>query len=153
MSETTPEPIVAQQNKRLALGAAVLRNQVTTMFPGTESEGSGEPDGFNITRSIWFAGDAAKFLEKALPHLEDSRIESFQKIKGSKIEVTFVSTTEADGVADFPLEAAGVVGGEPVKEKSDADGVTEVEAKRIEAQSVAPVISGEPVTPTGDTAK
>lgn len=72
------------------------------------SEPVGDPDGFGVHRSVRFDKTASKWLEKVLPHLDDERIESFEK-KDGRVTVHFTGAVTADNRDRFPLEAAETV--------------------------------------------
>lgn len=121
----TPPSVESAQNNRLPRGARVLRNALQARYPDAEWNGAEAADGFGVIRSVWFSGEAGRFLLQVLPHLEDERIESFGEDEEGRTVVTFVSTTKADLTDPFPLDAAALVAGEDEEPPPPPVAVTE----------------------------
>ena len=131
-------------NIRLARSANVLSKQVLKKFPDAEWGSVGGPDGLGVVRGLFFKGEAGEFLSRALTHLGDGRISTWSEDQGV-VTVSFVDTNEADRVESFPLEAAATVA-----QAEEPEEPKEKPRTRAKAPKQAPVISGDPVTPTSD---
>lgn len=117
---------------RFPRAARVLLAELQTRYKNPKMEPVDDVDGLGVYRTVSFDKNSSSLLAKALPELNDPRIASFEK-KGTKMEVTFVATSAADGQAPFPLAAAEIVagqkpsegGGSPDDEDSGDGGVSE----------------------------
>ncbi len=115
---------------------------------------AGEPDGFNVVRTLTFSGPAAAFLIRVMPNLNDPRISDYESVTDgddSQIAIHFVGTRVADGVDPYPLDAASVVADsqEEPEEKQEEKPSAKVRSRsRNKPIEDAPLLSGEPVIPT-----
>lgn len=89
---------------RLPRAAEVLRDQVTSLKPRTKVETHGEPDGFNVYRSIIFNKATSSWLQPLLEVVDDPRISSIEESGDGRLVVTFSARTNADLTDPFPLE-------------------------------------------------
>lgn len=93
---------------RLPHAATVLTAQVQAKYKNATAERVGEPDGFNVIRSVKFDKTSSKWLAKVLPQLDDPRIAGFTE-KGGQVTVEFTGRTIADQRDQFALEDAELV--------------------------------------------
>ena len=68
----------------------------------------GDPDGFNVIRSIKCDKTSSKWLKNLLPVLDDQRVAGFEEKDGHLI-VHFSPRVLADSRVPFPLDDASVV--------------------------------------------
>jgi hypothetical protein len=94
---------------RLPRAAEVLRDQVVNLKPRTKIEQTGDPDGFNVYRSISISKATAPWLAPILEIIDDPRIASLETDDGGRLVVTFAPTVIADRTDPFPLEKVATV--------------------------------------------
>lgn len=94
---------------RLARAAEVLRDQVMDLKPRTKVEWAGDPDGFNVYRSIVFSKATSNWLAPILDILSDPRVVSSETDDGGRLVVTFASSVIADRTTPFELEKVATV--------------------------------------------
>lgn len=68
----------------------------------------GDPDGFNVIRTIKFDRTSSKWLATVLPVMDDPRIADYEE-KGGHVYIRFSHRTVADQRRDFPLDEASLV--------------------------------------------
>lgn len=96
---------------RIPYAAKTLISQMQQRNKNAKGTPVGDPDGFNVQRTVAFDKNSSKFLARVLPELDDDRISSFEE-KDGVVEVTFSPRTNADQRDEFPLAEAEVVAGE-----------------------------------------
>lgn len=89
---------------RLPRAAKTLSDQVSSLKARTKVERYGEPDGFNVVRSIIFNKATSTWLAPVLDIIEDRRIAALRVRADGRLIVTFVSSPAADSTEPFPLE-------------------------------------------------
>jgi hypothetical protein len=106
---------------RFTRASRVLLAELQTRYKNPKMEPVGDADGLGVYRTVSFDKNSSSLLAKALPELNDPRIESFEK-SGSKMEVTFVAGSLADTTTPFPLSAAEIVAGQKPQDDEPGDG-------------------------------
>ena len=94
---------------RLPRAAEVLRDQVMGLKPRTKVERHGDPDGFNVYRSIIFNKATSTWLAPILDIIDDPRVVSLETDDGGRLVVTFAPSVIADRTDSFPLEKVTAV--------------------------------------------
>ena len=94
---------------RLPYAALTLIEQVRLDKPRAKVEPAGDPDGFNVHRTIRFDKRTSTWLAPLLEAIEDPRIESLHVTDAGYLYVTFIAKPQADQRARFPLAAAAEV--------------------------------------------
>lgn len=90
---------------RLPYAAEVLIDQVQEQKPKATYE-EGDPDGFDVVRTVKFDKATSKWLAPLLEVVEDWRIEEVNLTDAGYLHVTFIGGTDADARDPFPLDAA-----------------------------------------------
>lgn len=88
---------------RLPRAAETLRTQVLEIKTRSKVERHGEPDGFNVYRSVIFNKATSTWLEPILSVIEDPRIAALSIEGDGRLVVTFVADRRADSTEPFPL--------------------------------------------------
>lgn len=89
---------------RLPRAAKTLSDQVSSLKARTKVERYGEPDGFNVVRSIIFNKATSTWLAPILDIIEDRRIAALRVRNDGRLIVTFAPGAVADQTDPFPLE-------------------------------------------------
>ena len=99
---------------RLPYGAETFIGQVQALRKSAKFE-QGDPDGFDVVRSITFDKATSKWLEPILDQLDDDRIVDYSTNK----EQLTVEFSEESFIADqrdpYPLEAAEEIADDAAK--------------------------------------
>lgn len=99
---------------RLPYGAETFIEQVQGLRKSAKFE-QGDPDGFDVVRSITFDKATSKWLEPILDHLGDDRIVGYSTSK-EQLTVDFSDeSVVADQRDPYPLESAAEVAEDAAK--------------------------------------
>lgn len=93
---------------RLPYAATTLIGQVQAHRKQAKYTEEGEPDGFNVYRTIAFDKVTSRWLTPLLLEIADPRILSLDTING-RLHVTFIGGPRADRNHEFPLVDASIV--------------------------------------------
>lgn len=92
----------------LVRAATALDSEVSALQPKAKMKVAGEPDGFDINRSVSYDAATTKWLLPILESLDDNRIESIDD-NGKQTVITFVSDSRADHTDPFGLASVNEV--------------------------------------------